>query len=206
MIPKKTLLRLHILGHWSAREFWQNLSTIEEIYNLIFIINRINTSQGELWPDEPLTEPLSFDKYINENERLSVRKIRYASPGKIDLLGLGTITGHIKDLIIFIIEHRVKLKSIELDERKRVEEIRQLSIENASRIIELAEKVGCSKGERRRLFNSLEGSLTRIANLVNANKIGAIELLDEQGKDLVDPEERTNGNEDLCDLDDDDLL
>lgn len=78
------------------------------------------------------------------NEELSRNQF---SIGK-DCAGLGEVFGHIKELILFFLNHR----SRSLDNEKKSLQNERLGLENAAMLAELAKRLGCSEQETRLLI------------------------------------------------------
>lgn len=62
-----------------------------------------------------------------------------------DCAGLGEVVGHIKELILFFLDHR----SRSLDNEKKGLQNQRLVLENAAILAELATRLGCSEEEIR---------------------------------------------------------
>ena len=71
-----------------------------------------------------------LSRLFEPEERLEVRCIEYASPGFTDLAGIGTVVGHLKDLIIKLIERRDSRRRSNLEEERLALENERIRLEN----------------------------------------------------------------------------
>jgi hypothetical protein len=121
---------------------------------------------------------LNFAQQVYPEETLVVRKISYASPGNIDLVGAGAIAGHLKDLILRIIE-----MCLQHDQRKLENEGRTLDndakrIANARSFVALAQESGCSPSELRKLVGFVNDKQDSIIEVVERGKLIDAKLLE----------------------------
>ncbi|HEY1755040.1 MAG TPA: hypothetical protein VGG72_06560 [Bryobacteraceae bacterium] len=158
--------RLKIDGSWEPEDFIEVLKGVESLYYKVAIDHR-----SPYDPPFSLARPylpISFDEYLNlsndwllgralaragarGSHRMRVARIHYASPGKIDLVGLGeacrAIEGIVDRLVKFFTERELRReaanqanietlrKQVELE--KDGESLRALKIENARSILTL---------------------------------------------------------------------
>ncbi|MEO7560348.1 MAG: hypothetical protein ABIT23_08865 [Nitrosospira sp.] len=100
-----------------------------------------------------LQTPDTLVSILQPDERLQVRAVRYGSEGFKDFWGVGTSIGHLKDLVIKLIEvgtgwRRRKLESdtIEIDnEAKR--------LKNAREYVQFAKELGYTEVEIRQMIS-----------------------------------------------------
>lgn len=159
------MLRIDIAGSWEPEDFIEVLKGIESLYYKAALSSRFIYEPDYFWfrRREFLT---SFDDeigYANDwllarsrsiasrEVRLRVDRIEYASPGGIDLAGIGQATeavkGVIDSLIKFFTERELRrqgdaqakietaIKEVELEKER--ESLRGLKIENAKAILKL---------------------------------------------------------------------
>jgi hypothetical protein len=129
---ERKVLRVEIDGTWTAQEFADFFKSITVLYGLRTVLEirprerPWGYDRNELALHEALIEAL---RSLEPIEQLYVRRIQFASPGSIDLVGIGAIVGHVKDLLLRIIDLAVSA------ERRRLEN-EGLHIENERRRIE----------------------------------------------------------------------
>lgn len=159
------MLRLEIDGRWEPEDFIEVLKGIESLYYKAALRRRLRYEPPSFWFDRPFAlarfkDDLDFANdwllqrartIAQSDDRLKVSRISYASPGGIDLAGLGeacrSLEGIIDRLIKLITERTLRREAdrqAELDtELKRTglekeqESLRSLKIENARAILEL---------------------------------------------------------------------
>lgn len=95
--------RIKIDGRWTALEMAESHLAIRELYNIYLWIGAVHYKQSKLAASEMYPPALPPD--LSARIELSVRQIQYASPGFKDLAGIGEVVGHIRDLIIHLIEN-----------------------------------------------------------------------------------------------------
>jgi hypothetical protein len=159
------MLRLEIDGRWEPEDFIEVLKGIESLYYKA-VVRRAYPFEPPFFWFERSSIALSFDEHVDLSNdwllararstarsysRLRVARIEYASPGGIDLVGLGeackAIEGIIDRLIKFFTERHLRrerdkqetietaIKETELE--KEQESLRALKIENARSILAL---------------------------------------------------------------------
>src|SRR5262249_22484804 len=109
----------------------------------------------QVHPNIPVTSQdlARLSSFLYPQEKLEMKRIQYGSEGFKDFAGLGEIVGHIKDLILKLIENKSTKRQRELDNEKREIENQQLRIQNAREFIALAKECGYSEFEMRSLVN-----------------------------------------------------
>lgn len=115
---------------------------------------------------------------LEPQERLVVQRVLYGSPGIQDLVGIGEIVGHLKDLLVRIIDHWSTRRQRDLENERRELENRQLQIEIAKQYVDLAREVGYSKREMRQLVGSVVREQLPLIQLVAAGKITSADIVD----------------------------
>lgn len=159
------MLRLEIDGRWEPEDFIEVLKAVESLYYKAALSRRFPYEHPYFWYDRPLTSSRFEDHLDITNDwllqrartvarsdyRLKVARISYASPGGIDLAGLGeacrAVEGIIDRLIKLITERKLRreadkqaeadtaIRQTELE--KEMESLRTLKIDNARAILEL---------------------------------------------------------------------
>ena len=159
------MLKLKIDGKWEPEDFIEVLTGVESLYYKAALIHRFPYEPPFYWFERPYLAA-SFDDQLDQANnwllararataraeyRMKVARMSYASPGGIDLAGVGqacnALKGIIDSLIKFFTESELRrqadkqakigtsIKETEL-ERNR-ESLRALKIENARAILNL---------------------------------------------------------------------
>lgn len=122
--------------------------------------------------------------FLLPQKRLEIRRIAYNSPGVTDIAGVGEIIGHIKDLILKIIELKSSKQQRLLNNKELELKNQQLQIENAHSlvsltkdIVSLAKDIGYSETDLRDLAKRVIENQQILTNLVIDGKIQSIMLL-----------------------------
>lgn len=119
--------------------------------------------------DEQQLSQLS--RLFEPEERLAVRQIRYASPGFSDLAGIGTVVGHVKDLIVKLIERHDSRRQRELMDDRIALENDRLRLENARRFVALGKELGYSDTELRLLAAYVDKKQEPLIRLIDQGKL-----------------------------------
>ncbi|MCQ8280086.1 hypothetical protein NFI95_16715 [Acetobacteraceae bacterium KSS8] len=159
------MLRLEIDGKWEPEDFIEVLTGVESLYYKAALIRRFPYEPPFYWFERPYLS-VSFNDQLDQTNnwllararataradyRMKVARISYASPGGIDLAGLGqacnALKGIIDSLIKFFTEGELRrqadeqakietsIKETELEKDR--ESLRTLKIENARAILNL---------------------------------------------------------------------
>lgn len=149
-------------------EIHQNLFSVESLKSLK---NRIESSTGEsedianqLWQWIEIHE--SFEAiYISilNKFKLSSQK---RSNNSVDLMGLGSIVGHVKDFLIRMIEIRENRGKVELENEALALDNQKKKLENISILLQIAKESGRSYEEIRILMASSAPSDSGIIELI----------------------------------------
>ncbi len=125
MPSETTLIRFHIAGRWSADDFSHLLRTSNDIYNLSVVLSadllRDPILRNEMFPmDRRTVRRLAATRV--DRPWMDVAKISFASPGFIDLAGLDTVAGHIKDFALGLLDRYQDrpFRRLELQEKLRI--------------------------------------------------------------------------------------
>lgn len=159
------MLRLEIDGKWEPEDFIEVLTGVESLYYKAALVRRVFHEPLFYWFDRPYV-PGSFDDHLNQTNdwllararataraqyRMKVARISYASPGGIDLVGVGeackAVEGIIDRLIKLLTEHglrreataqaRIETSIKETELGKEQETLRAMKIANARAILDL---------------------------------------------------------------------
>lgn len=124
----------------------------------------------------------AVSKLLEPRERLVVQRVIYGSPGIKDLAGIGEIVGHVKDLLIHLIDHWSTRRQRDLENNRRELENQQLQVEIAKQFVELADGLGYSKREMRQLVSEVIYEQKPLLDLIAAGKITSADTVDESRK------------------------
>jgi HAMP domain-containing protein len=123
----------------------------------------------------PLTTQAS--ELLEPEERLVVQRVLYGSPGIKDLVGVGEIVGHVKDLLVRLIEHWSTRRQRSLENERRELENQQLQVEIAKQFVGLAQDLGYTKKEMRQLVSSVVLEQRPLVRLIAAGKITSADTI-----------------------------
>ncbi len=110
-------------------------------------------------------------------ERLIVQRVLYGSPGIKDLAGIGEIVGHVKELLVRLIEHWSTRRQRTLENERRELENQQLQVEIAKQFVGLAQELGYTKKETRQLVSAVVLEQKPLIRLVAAGKITSADTI-----------------------------
>jgi hypothetical protein len=159
------VLRLEIEGSWEPEDFIEVLTGVESLYYKAALSRRLLRKSLYFWMEhfwfERPTVAMSFGEYVDFSNdwlltrartiarspsRLRVARIKYASPGGIDLVGLGEACKAVERIIDRLIKffdkddreiRRQGAKQAQIETAMKEESLRSLKIENARAILEL---------------------------------------------------------------------
>ncbi|HVT39611.1 MAG TPA: hypothetical protein VHE78_11240 [Gemmatimonadaceae bacterium] len=114
---------------------------------------------------------------LEPGERLVVQRVLYGSPGIKDLAGIGEIIGHVKDLLVRLIEHWSTRRQRSLENEHRELENQQLQVEIAKQFVGLAQGLGYTKKEMRQLVATIVQEQRPLVHLVAAGKITSADTI-----------------------------
>ncbi|ALA59537.1 hypothetical protein [Nitrospira moscoviensis] len=117
---------------------------------------------------------------LEPEERLVVQRVLYGSPGIKDLIGVGEIIGHLKDLLIRLIEHWSTRRQRSLENERRELENQQLQVEIARQFVGLAQELGYTKKEMRQLVASVVLEQRPLVQLVAVGKITSADTINNE--------------------------
>lgn len=118
-----------------------------------------------------LSESENIEQLIAPNEVLTVKKIHYASPGDIDLLGLGKAIKEIRTFLQFIIEYCGNNENRKIDRALKREELRAKRIENARQFVHVLRDIGFSETEIREMIVAVDKSQGTLIDLIADDKL-----------------------------------
>ncbi|MEQ1935308.1 MAG: hypothetical protein ABL962_15720 [Fimbriimonadaceae bacterium] len=159
------MLRFKLQGRWEPEDFVDLMVAVESLYYKA-LDRRHRYGFPDLFIFEGRATFGSFDDRLDnlnqyllaearktrqDWERIYIARLEYASPGKVDLLGIGeafkAIEGIIDRLIIFFTERNLRKEKDqqahiethikEMDYEKTKESLRSLQIENAEKLLRM---------------------------------------------------------------------
>ncbi len=124
------------------------------------------------------TDLVRLAAVVYPEQTLEVRRLRYESPGIADVAGIGVIVGHVKDFILQIIEHRSRRRQRDIENTRAEAEVTAMRIENARKLVSLAEQCGYDRTELRKLIGFVDERQELVIELVDKAKLTSVRLLD----------------------------
>jgi hypothetical protein len=115
-----------------------------------------------------------LSQVLDPDERLAVQRVRYASPGSIDLVGIGAVMGHVKDFAVKMIERHDNKRQRKLSDERAALENDRLRIENARNFVALARELGYTETEIRRLVAHVDEKQEVLVRLIDERKLIAV--------------------------------
>ena len=192
----RQIIRINIRDDWSVSDMATFLHELDFLYNLGLRIVAAATSneterQVEMWTERSLLAQHIKTQY--PQTELEVRQIQYNSPGFTDLVGVGTVVGHLKDFLFRLIDYRVQARRRSLEEDQIAasnvkihlenEAIRlknaQLKLENTRQFLELAKANGLTETEIQKLIQPLDKVQETLVRMVSDGRIESVELREE---------------------------
>jgi len=158
---------------WSAKEFGNLLLNIDAIYQIkIFFILSTSISSRKI-----NTYLRDYDKIKTTSDfDLTVTKIRYGSPGSIDIFGIGEALKQVKEFIFSSLKFRQEYRETEIDMKIKIEELRAKRLENLEKFLELTEKSNLPMTTMNKMAEFIDPKQEDIVHLLEAGKIKDIEI------------------------------
>ncbi len=155
------MLRLEIDGKWEPEDFIEVLKGVESLYYKAALHRRVRRFPYEpdsFWFDRSYL-PVSFEEHLNlandwllsraratarAEYRMKVARISYASPGGIDLAGVGQACNAVKGIVDSFIKlyterhlRRQADAQARIETEMKEESLSAMKIENARKLLEL---------------------------------------------------------------------
>lgn len=173
-----TVLRFEINENWYSPEMGIFLLHLNDLYRLYLGLEVIHTDEHAR---DYLRDMKAHDEqrlnlanglvYISHKAQrfnhLRVVRIQYASPGVQDLAGIGVIVGHVKDLVLRLIDLAASRKERRLKNER-------LEIDNLSERIKIAKEVGYTDKEIRNMLGWAKKRQKTIYYLIEDGKIRSV--------------------------------
>jgi hypothetical protein len=177
-------MRIEIAGKWSAEEFGEFFSQISHLHNLaVFSSTPIEGHafppfgmwrlfRERSYGIDPFLAVQADLEFEIQRQRLEVRRelerylpsaayalrvtaIEFASPGHIDLLGIGKAVSELGTFITGIVDRIIQSEDRKLARDSAREDIRTKKLENAERLLNVAEKAGLGDEARQALLRDV---------------------------------------------------
>jgi hypothetical protein len=104
---------------------------------------------------------------LEKNERLQVRRLRFASPGNSDLSGIGQAMGHVKDIVLKLIDVRVCNDERNIKNQILEEERQAAALKNLREKISILKDLGYTESEMRAIIASSDPAIEKLTALIN---------------------------------------
>ena len=212
LVATREHIRIRVDGSWSAREVELFYGYITDVYNILLILLNTDNERAnifmyeiqailkavvdyrafaitfertpgvhELWGRAD-AHSLDLESAIGATQRLRVDSVHFGSEGVHDLIGVAEVIGHLKDLILSIIEtytsRQERLATVRMLELKaeafEIENQKKL-LGNLAMALELAEKHNFPKQEISKLGAVLLQRKLYLEGLVSDEKIIGVE-------------------------------
>jgi hypothetical protein len=110
---------------------------------------------------------------------LQVRRVSYASPGSVDLVGIGAVVGHLKDFVLRMIERHDTKRHRELSDEREALENERLRLENGRTFVTLARDLGYPDAEIRQMVAYVDQRHEPLVQAIEAGRIRSISDLND---------------------------
>lgn len=197
------VLRLQVEGTWTPGEMGQLLTHLHDLYDLRLLFEPHERRDGRelwwTWWEVYFYRIPFFHRQVTKNilltllgektpfspirgmilpkHQLSLAYVKYGSPGSIDVLGLGQIIGHVKDLVVKLIDHFSSRELRQLGTEKARLENDRLRLTNAREFVSLAKELGYTDGELQAIVNWVDERQQTVVDLAGSGKLIGAKLL-----------------------------
>lgn len=167
------IARIKIDKNWTVKEFGKLLLDIDAIYQ-----TKIFSTLTASINSKELNKYLSnyYKTQITSGFDLTVARVRYSSPGSIDIFGIGEILKQVKEFIFSSLEFKQKHKMNEIELEIKIEELRAKRLENVEKFLELTEKSKLPMTTMNRMAKFIDPKQADIVKLLESGKIKDIEI------------------------------
>lgn len=203
--PGPHLLRISINGNWSVSDFAHLFERLQQLYEIAqfghsqsehafsFNLQRANLllrQERRRWVYDPLLEAELDDEFsrvivrnaifqtLNEEvEQLQVDRISFASPGSMDVTGIGKAFEQVSKFILGVADRFIAREDRELAREEKRQDILAKKIKNIEKLANLADKIGLDAEARRKIIENgletqklietkiIEGKITNVEKL-----------------------------------------
>lgn len=188
-------LHLDLSSSWTAEELGQALVAISGLYDLrsyladvkrahipmqfgILSLREPRSALSRVSLPPPTIDKVSLSRWkgtLPEEAKLQLKRIQYASPGTVDLVGLGAIVGHIKEFVQDLINRYGAKRQRALQEEKVEIDNQSARLKNAKDFVGILKELGSSDFERRSVFERVIQKKEVLDGLIEAGNLIAVE-------------------------------
>ncbi len=129
----------------------------------------------------PSEQVYQVGRYAEQEERLLVRRVSYASPGSFDVAGLGACLGQVKDLVLRLLDRKDGKMMRRLKEEHQHLDNDLFRVKILRDFVALAKEVGCSEPEIRQMIADSDGKLEALFQVVDKKKLTRVSDPNEKG-------------------------
>lgn len=167
--PEYATIRFRLNGRWTAKEIVQTLAHIEDLYNFGLAHKKINNGRiDSILKKNDLV--YDFDRIIETGEQLQILRVTSKAPGFIDVAGIASSVGYVKDFVLKIIELISLPEWIDTEKQK-------LRTENARKFILSDRDARVREPEIWATLNWMDFRQGTFIDLVEQGKITSVEKL-----------------------------
>ena len=200
------IIRLKIGGNWSAADFSTCIHHLNRLYQCHMVMDMAYHDYREMEEylyDFPfpsrirkyragqlrqfglispnvvelmLSEKDRLEQLLSPTETLTVSRVRYASPGIIDLAGIGKSIDALLNFIKFLIEYCGNHNLRKIERELKSEELKEKRIENARMMISTLKELGHSETEIRQMITLVDESQGVLIELIANDKIRGVHI------------------------------
>lgn len=211
-----SVLRINIGGTWSVRDFAEFAESLDDLYNLSFLIldsNKADTGTllSELLPMNSHKLREGVLSMTSREETFRIVQVEYASPGFSDLTGIGEVMKQLKETLFGIIDrvqgstgrkadveerqrralredevHRADLQRRTLENRIVAAQAGQTELTLLRELEQWLTKNNRSPSEFHQLMSFVLRDQESIGRLITSAKITSVEDIRETEKTMVD--------------------
>jgi hypothetical protein len=182
--PDSGFIRIEIQGEWAAHEMSALLADISRLYDIRRDLDLRPTKADE--PGLPLPWARIWPSDIQPpsprlpGPPLAVLRIDDASPGRVDLAGLGKALEQVRLFLEHLIDLIVQRKRRQLEVEGLDQDVVAERIENAQRLLgigEPARELDLSAEERRALLVEVDDRQQRILEAICEGRVSGVRVL-----------------------------
>lgn len=111
---------------------------------------------------------------------LRLRKVQYSSPGFTDIAGLGQVLGHVKDLLVRIIDFYAAKRKQQIETKILEQELEAARLKNLFERARFLKEIGYTDEDRRRLLSEAAVQIKTIERLVGEKYVTSVQWRDEK--------------------------
>jgi hypothetical protein len=182
--PDSGFIRIEIEGEWAAHEMSALLGDISRLYDIRRALDLpamklrepgVLLSCARIWPSE--IQPPAAEL---PGPPLAVVRINDASPGRVDLAGLGKALEQVRLFLKYLIDLSIQRRWWQLEVEDLGKDVIAKRIENAQRLLRLGEQareLDLSAEQRRALLIDVDDRQQRILDAIGAGRVTGVRQL-----------------------------